>query len=158
MDDTDANVSQSKVLLLIGLIIVGIIALMVFDYRAYFYSQIRQNKVRVLHRSTANRQLFHQEIAQILSVDHRIDAAQQAVVDFKQNHPRPWDAITEQEYSNDEKELQSLQQIRQSDIADYNAASTNPDKGRDRDGCLPATIDPSEPTAIEEQRLTLLHC
>lgn len=142
-----------RALLVIGLLLGGILALTIFGYQVYF---VRPNPNP--NRSLTSRQFFHQKLAAILSVDHQIDAAEAAIAAFEMAHHRPWGTIAEQEYNHDEQRLYSLQRLRRADIADYNAASTNPETGRDRDLCLPATLDPHEPLPIEEQRLALLHC
>lgn len=161
----DDSISPGKIgfyslvgLLALIVIVAGITAFNLFFNRKIVNPQIRASQVEDPSKSIANRQLFHQEISSILSVDQQIDAAQQALTDFKAVHPRPWDDATSAAYDQTYNTYEQLTQVRQSDIADYNANAGNPDINRDRDACLPAHIDPTESVASEEQWISKLTC
>ena len=126
--------------------------------RTFFYPQIRANTVANPDRSIANRAWFHSEIGAIIAADQNIQSQEQQIAQFKADNPRPWDAVTEQQYSDLQTQLTGLEQIRSSDINEYNARSANPDYSRDRDSCLPVSIDPTESITAEIQNLTTISC
>lgn len=157
---TPAKIAVLTVVALLALIVIGagITAFSMYVNRNMVNPQERQNQVEDPSRSIANRQFFHNEISSILSTDRQIDAANQALTDFKAAHPRPWDDSVSASYDQTYAMYQQLQQIRDGDIGDYNSASSNPDIGRDRDSCLPKHIDATETVASEESWIALATC
>lgn len=132
-------------------LVLGILALLfLLGYGGYwidrtvFYPQIRQNTIQNPDRSIANRKMFHDELSAILAADQNIQKQEQVITQFKSDNPKPWSDVAQQQYGDLETQLVGLQQIRQEDIATYNAASSNPDMGRDRDTWLPTSLDPTE--------------
>lgn len=125
--------------------------------RTVFYPQIRANTVANPDRSIANRKYFHDELQTILATDENIKTLDTQITQFKAENPKPWDAITEQSYSDLETQMSGLQQIRMSDIADYNAHADNPDVARDKDSWLPSHIDSTESVDAEITLITQMN-
>lgn len=136
-----------KQMVIVFCVLAGLVLLGFGGYwidRTFLYPQIRQNTIQNPDRSIANRKMFHDELSAILAADQNIETQQQVITQFKQDNPKPWNDFAQQQYSDLQTQLVGLEQIRQSDIATYNASSNNPDTGRDRDSWLPVSLNPTE--------------
>lgn len=152
MYDTD---DSSGSVVAVGIILACIVALVLLGFggywidRTFFYPQQRANTVANPDRSIANRQFFHDQLSTILTADQNIQAQLQAEGTAHCSTAHADQTICPQL----ETDMIGLQQIRSKDIGDYNSASDNPDKARDRDACLPRHIDSTEPVQSQITRL-----
>lgn len=160
MDEESAKTATFLLLGTVGFIVLVVI-IGIGGYwidRTYFYPQQRQNTIQDPNRSIANKQRFHDELATILQTDENVQSASQAVQNFKDNHPQPWNDATNAEYNNTYNIYQQQLQARQSAISVYNADASNPDVNRDMDSCEPKHIDPTEDINTEIKFLSSLTC
>lgn len=148
----ERTIGLSILAVIVVLVILGVSGYLI--ERTVFYPQIRQNTIQNPDRSIANRKMFHDELAAILAADQNIQKQEQVIAQFKSDNPKPWSDMAQQQYGDLETQLVGLQQIRQEDIATYNAASSNPDTGRNRDAWLPASLDPTESLESEIALIT----